>query len=637
MASESERKTFSLDLRDFYLIAAFFLLFTLLTPLGLYKPSLPKEIHTGYYSVISPDWGDDAGYYSYLRSFFFDGDIDFLNEKKYAHFDKILPTGYIFNHWSIGPSVFWTPFFLFGHLLAWCLSATGLNISMDGYSFPYYISTAIGSTLFSFCGIFLLSKVLSRFFEKKIAYLSSFIVFASTGLTYFTFIRQRMAHSLEFLLVVIFLFLWIKVRENEYKFQWVVLWGVFAGVLAFTRYNDVTFLIIPGIDFSYRLFACLRQKGNKYMVLRDFGYFLGSFIVTIIPLFIVWQILNGVPYPVSWSQYPSFILSFNLINVFKRIAHFFAGEDWGVFISEPVWLIALPGVYFFLKKEPFYGILLCMSAIFPIYISANIGGGASEASFGHRFALAVNPVLSFGVAALLSKTVRNKTAFNALLTMCGLFILYKYVQLIQYKIVLPYDDPKFAIRSIMNIPLLLENYNLWIRSTSIWKVLFYLKEFKLIDFIFIILLPLSIFLGSYFIVVLFCFFVKSKWSVNYGLSGALFALLLLYLAVFSVYDVKSSEEIVDRYFVGAKIQLLKKNPQEALSNLKKALRIDNKNIMALNASGEILADILGNKKGGAFYFQKSLSISPNQEKAELLKQKLQSIKTFMEAEGKQVD
>lgn len=628
MAFESERKIFSLDLRDFYLIIVFFLLFTLLTPLGLYKSSLPKEIHTSYYSVINPDLGDDAAYYSYLRSFFFDGDIDFLNEKKYAHFDKILPTGYVFNHWSIGPSVFWAPFFLLGHLLAWCLSAAGLNISLDGYSFPYYISTAIGSTLFSFCGIFLLSKVLSRFFEKKIAYLSSFIVFASTGLTYFTFIRQRMAHSLEFLLVVIFLFLWIKVRENEYKLQWVALWGVFAGALAFTRYNDVTFLIIPGMDFTYRLFVCLKEKSSKYVILRDFGCFLGSFIVTIIPLFIVWQILNGVPYPVSWSEYPSFLLSFNLINVFKRIVHFLAGEDWGVFISEPIWLIALPGLYFFLKKEPFYGILLCMSAIFPIYISANVGGGASESSFGHRFALAVNPVLSFGVAALLSKKARNKTVFNTLVIMCGLFIFYKYIQLIQYKIVLLYDDPKFTIHSMMNIPLLLEkynlNYNLWIYSTSIWKVLFYLKEFRLIDFIFIIVFPLSVLLGSYFIVVLFCFFLKSKWSVNYGLAGALFAVLLLYLAIFSVYDTKNSEEKIDRFYDGARIQLMKKNPQKAIFYLEEAFKIDNNNIKVLNAFGEIYLDILKNNDEGRFYFRRSLLVSPNQEKADLIKQKLQN-------------
>lgn len=350
MAYKPNSRILFLNSYDFSLIAAFFLLFTLLTPLGIYKQSIPKKTHIGNYSIINLDPGDDTAYYSYLRSTFFDGDIDFFNEKKYAHFDRILSTGYVFNHWSIGPAIFWTPFFILGHLSALSLVAIGFKIPLDGYSFPYYISTTIGSTLFSFGGIFLLSRLLCKFFEKKIAYLSSFFVFASTALVYFTFIRQRMSHSLEFLLIVLFLFLFIKARESQYQYKWMALWGISIGALSLTRYNDITFLIIPGLDFCHALFIRWKKKDIRFDILKAYSLFVATFIITIVPLLIVWLILNGKPFPGSWTNYPSHFFTFNVFLVLKKFTHFFLGNDWGVLISEPIWLIALPGLWFFYKK-----------------------------------------------------------------------------------------------------------------------------------------------------------------------------------------------------------------------------------------------------------------------------------------------
>lgn len=628
LLGKPDRKILFLDPSDFYLVTAFFLLFTLLTPLGLYKTGVPFKIQTGYYSVINPDKGDDAAYYSYLRSIYFDGDIDFYNEKGYAHSEKILHSGYVFNHWAPGPAIFWTPFFFLGHLFAHLLKSSVLDVSVDGYSFPYYISTAVGSILFSFTGIYLLSKLLCRFYERKIAYFSSFIVFASTALVYFTFIRQRMAHSLEFMLVVIFLFLYIKVREQKYDFKWMALWGTSIGALFLTRHTDITFLIIPALDFCYCLYVKWKAKTKSSYELKGYGYFTASFIITIVPLFIVWQILNGIPLPISWTQYPSHFFSFDFPGLVKKIYHFFLGGDWGVFISEPIWLIALPGLWLFIKKEPFYGILFCMVGVFPIYISANPGGGASEASFGHRFALALNPILTFGVAATLSKTTQNKSVYRTLLFVCCLFVIYKYVQLIQYKVILAHNDPQFTIHSIKNFIFILENSELWIRSTSVWKTLFYIKEFELIDFIFTLMFPLSVFLGMYSIVAVFNLSIKCKWSITHSLFLVSLIVLFLYAVLISVYNTKSPEEKINRYFDRAIAYLMKREPRKAVLDLESALQIDRKSIKVLNALGEIYTDFLGDKKRGESYFKKALSTFPNQQKTNLkilMKQKEETL------------
>ena len=269
--------------------------------------------------------------------------------------------------------------------------------------------------------------------------------------------------------------------------------------------------------------------------------------------------------------------------------------------------------------------LFCLAAFFPVYISANPGGGASEASFGHRLALAANPILAFGVAAFLSKISKAKFFFKAFVCFCCLLVFYKYIQLLQYKIILKYNDPDFTIRTIKNLPFLLENTTFWIRSSSIWNI-FPLKNFEFIDIIFLIIFPLLILLGAYLSVIFFQLISTSKGSLNYSLLFLSIILLCLYGVTFSVYKTKSSEEKVNRFIEGAVIKLRRNDPQSSVKYLKEGLKINGTDIRTLNLLGSIYVDILKNNREGVFYFDKSLSASPNQKNSGLIKQKLKSLK-----------
>ena len=137
-----------------------FFAFLLLTPLGIFNDWIPPDTHKGYYAVTTIDAGDDTGYYAFLRSIFFDGDLDFFNELNYAHSEKFMPTGYVFNNWQMGQALMFLPFFIIGHLLALLYQVLGYPISVGGYSAPYYISTAVASVTFLFAGLVLVFKML---------------------------------------------------------------------------------------------------------------------------------------------------------------------------------------------------------------------------------------------------------------------------------------------------------------------------------------------------------------------------------------------------------------------------------------------------------------------------------------------
>ena len=199
------------NLSQIVFIGIFFLFFLLLAPMGVFNDWIPPNIHTGVYSVTNLDGGDDWGYYVYLRSLFFDGDIDFYNERHYIHLGRFNPTGYVFNNWQIGQSFLVLPFFLLGHLSALVLNTLGFPVSIDGYSFPYLMSTALASQTYLFLGLLLTFQINRKYFSEFASVFATLMVWASSPLIYYTFIRQRMAHTTEFFLASLFIY-WTMLR-----------------------------------------------------------------------------------------------------------------------------------------------------------------------------------------------------------------------------------------------------------------------------------------------------------------------------------------------------------------------------------------------------------------------------------------
>ena len=195
----------------------FYLLFLLLTPLGLFNDWIPPLTHSGYYSVKTVDAGDDTAYYSYLRSLFFDGDLDFIDERYYAHINRFNSTGYVWSNWQLGQAVLYLPFFIVGHFFALLYSALGYPIKADGYSSPYFVATAVASATYLFAGLMIMCRVLKKIVGERIAVIASVSLWMASPLLYYTFIRQRMAHTTEFFLAALFVMAWLHYRGSNKK------------------------------------------------------------------------------------------------------------------------------------------------------------------------------------------------------------------------------------------------------------------------------------------------------------------------------------------------------------------------------------------------------------------------------------
>ena len=647
------------------ILLVFYFSFLLLTPLGTFNAWINPGEHTGYYSITKIDAGDDAGYYAYLRSAFFDCDIDFFNEKGYYHFDTITPTGYSINYWSVGSAVLWIPFFLIGHAIASIYSFLGYQIGVDGYAFPYHALVGIGSSLCVFLGLILNLSLLKKYFSEKASLIATITLFLSTPLPYYTFIRQRMSHSGEFLLMVLFIYSWVLYRSKCKNALGSLLLGISAGMLCSIRLNTGMFLLIPFLDFLiHAIRGIYERKFSELKLLgRNVLLMVIAYAIVVLPQLVAWATILGKPLP------PTSHVSFTLSNIFQNILYVLVGKDWGVFITEPVWIFGLIGLAVFIKMEKRVGIIFFLCLLTSLVICA---GFLNEASFGHRFVLNCNIILSFGVAALID-SVKMKRKIIVTSCVSLVLIVWNYFLLIQYKVLMTYNDQLFAVKAFRNIPEILSHkQSVLLRSTSFFKLAFSENAAlsSYMDYFFLLLLPL---LALFLSVILLSVFLRLsrarlEKSVLFLTTFCMVFFIILDGASLGLHKRKTEGEKCFRYKQAALSSLKRGWPEKALryleeagtlkidvgdinsydektlnehlgntlnahavkyykdNKIQEAIRLFSKAVKLDSGSAEIHKNLgalfyydLKDYQKALLHFQRSLELSPNQKQAETLK------------------
>ena len=255
--------------------------------------------------------GDGIGYYAYLRSLYFDHDLDFRNE--FSYFESILPererpkstqyllgpsakSGLIYNPWPIGPAILWTPFFLLAHLVAIICGTP-----VDGYSLPYQLAIAFGSSCYAFVGLTIIYRMSRTYFSRAVSTMSILLLWFASSVTAYMYFITSMSHSCFLFTVSLFLYLWQRSRDHRSLPTWAVM-GALIGLAAMIRYQDVLFgLVIPFEILWKQTFKGTSQRKieikRKILPLLVFGV---SSFVAFLPQMIVWKIMYG---HLLWNVY----------------------------------------------------------------------------------------------------------------------------------------------------------------------------------------------------------------------------------------------------------------------------------------------------------------------------------------------
>jgi len=252
--------------------------------------SVPKQrIFAILYIFIAVWWillfdlnfqSDGERYYAYIRSMFFDFDLNFYNEYTFytfcyseakGNYLETLESGYLWNPFAIGSPILWFPFFLIGHLWAVVLQIFGYPILTNGYSLPYLLATSLGTLLYGIVGLFCCVLFVSRFYSWSLALWVSLLTFFCSPAIAYLYREPAYSHTMGFCIMSLFLLLWTKFTYNGKvcpSVRHTMILGILGGLIFLVRWQEGVILLFPAIHIVVSIFSSNNKSTFSSKVLQ---------------------------------------------------------------------------------------------------------------------------------------------------------------------------------------------------------------------------------------------------------------------------------------------------------------------------------------------------------------------------------
>ncbi len=343
--------------------------------------------------------GDGYFYYSYVRSFWIDHDLDLRNEaaiynstvaNDYAKVDPNNPVAYVF---SVGPAVLWSPFFALGHGVASISSHLGGGPA-NGFSFIEEFAISIGSIIYCTLGLFLVFLVLARFFDRRAALVGGLATFFASPVVYYTVFEPSMSHALEYFSVALLLWLALLPRKKYF------LSGLVAGLVFIVRWQNIFFwLLVPLMAYQEH------KSGSGALQWRALTGKALRFVLGVLPIIAVqivfWKITSG--HYLTVPQGPGF-LHFGEPKMFEVLF----SSNHGLFFWHPILLLGFIGIFLIKKWERVMIWTFLLIFVLMLYVNSIVFDWWAGHAFGMRRFIGFAPVFSLGLAALYAKATRKR-------------------------------------------------------------------------------------------------------------------------------------------------------------------------------------------------------------------------------------
>lgn len=344
---------------------------------------------------------DGVGYYMYVRSLFFDRDLNFANEYSVLRPDvditrSITSTGLIANQFAIGPGILWSPFFIAGHFIVLVLRQFGIPIAADGYGYVYQTAVGVGSIVYGSLAVFLTYRTMRRFYPQYIL-AASLLIWLATNFIYYLIVEPSMSHMCSMFSVALLLYVWIHkcpvTRMRDY-----LLIGLVGGLVGIVRQPDATLLALPMLD-------CLLNPAGKTDKFKRLAAVLVGFSLIFWIQMATWYVLYGNPF-ISGYFYTNQGFSWLSPHLFEVL---FSTEH-GLFLWHPILLFAFLGFAYHSRYDLKLTILFILGIIFQAYLIASWSSWSQADSFGGRMFIASLPLFTLGLSAFLHWVSENRLA-----------------------------------------------------------------------------------------------------------------------------------------------------------------------------------------------------------------------------------
>jgi hypothetical protein len=346
--------------------------------------------------------GDGVGYYAWLRSPIFDGDLQFVNE--YRHGDPSFlsntfntsgeiksdlrtETHHVSNQWSVGPAVLWSPFFLLGHGFASGGQALGLDWKTDGYALPYRWFTAFGTALYGFLGLLLSYRLARQFAAVGPSLLGTGAVWAASSLPVYQYFLPFWPFTIGAFAAAGLLHMWHKPGWGVGR--WLSI-GVVTGLLVTIHPVALPWAVLPTLSLLGLDPGALRAR------LEAAAVFVSGVVIGAMPQLVGKAIVYGSPLDTGYRAEWDFLR--------PNIGRILFGSDHGLASWTPVTILCLCGlVYVLCRVDRRLGLALLFTFSVMVYL---VGAYATyeQSSFGNRFFVLFTPGFVVGAVGLAQVT-----------------------------------------------------------------------------------------------------------------------------------------------------------------------------------------------------------------------------------------
>lgn len=375
---------------------------------------------------------DVLAYYLYLPFTFIYDDPGISNLETIQHiFDTYHPSGTFYqgfrlengNHspmYTMGMAIFYAPFFFIAHI--W---ASISDYPADGFSFPYQYLIANGVMVYIVFGLFMVRKVLKRFFDEKVTMITMALMLLGTTFFHETLADEVGPHAISFACFATIMWLIIK-WHDELKLKWAFLLGVVAGLAVLARGSGIVIGIIPVLWGVYNKDSLLNKVE---LVKNNWKQIVGGILgLSVFPLtqMIYWKAITGTFVFNTYKVTPGFDwLEPHFLKVF-----FSYKKGW--FLYTPMIAFVFIGVTMLWKKNKNIALGIIIFFVLNVYFISSWGTWWQGGSFGNRYFVESYAVLVLPLGYFVQWVLANKVLKYVFYPVAGFFLFLNLFQTWQF-------------------------------------------------------------------------------------------------------------------------------------------------------------------------------------------------------------
>ena len=375
--------------------------------------------------------GDALGYYAWLRSVVFDGDINFSNDYRLLT-DELtedseeltpLATGLVPNKWPPGSALLWAPLFLAVAAIVGTLNLIGAQIPFDGLALPFKVSAGVAGIGYATAGAWLCYELARRVYPATVAFWATLTLWLGGSLLYYSLVSPTYSHATSLFAVALFALAWYRTRDRDDLRRFALL-GALAGLAGLVRSQDLIILIVPGIEL---LAGIWERRWSLAAAAGRLAMLVAACTVVLAPQLWAWQVIYGTPVlnPHGGSSFFEWMRPAILQTLFSMRQ--------GLVSWTPVVLLAALGLPWLVKRDRMLGWVAVVTLFLALYVNAASVAWWGGHGFGGRRFVSYMPFLVLGLSAFLaSPALASRTALVRVLSvfLIGSNVLF----LLQYQL-----------------------------------------------------------------------------------------------------------------------------------------------------------------------------------------------------------